>query len=433
MKKIVLSAFLVITCAWLCPASSQILNKVKNKVKQRADQKVDQTIDKSLDKVEQGVEGTGKTTEGSNGSEVATKNTETTTSEKSAPKGLKSYSRYDFVPGDRIIYAEDFSQDVIGEFPLKWNTDGSGEIVTVDGTQGKWMRVFEKTNYETPFKGPLPENFTIEFDFLSEYKDDQRVPELSIKLEADAYEGYHTKGGFQLYLSPNGGSSVTRDLVWVESKTQNGRTHLDGKRTYINTFEGSNHKVTPVHIAIWVQKQRLRVWVNQEKMYDLPKGISEDVYQKLKYLGFEVEPYGGAQDNYQFYITNIKIAAATPDNRSKLITEGKWSTTGILFDVNSDKIKPISYGTLKEIAGVLTENADVKVKIIGHTDSDGDDNSNLELSKKRAAAVKKALADEFGIDASRMETEGQGETKPVGDNKTVEGKAQNRRVEFIKQ
>ena len=114
------------------------------------------------------------------------------------------------------------------------------------------------------------------------------------------------------------------------------------------------------------------------------------------------------------------------------MTEGSWSTTGILFDVNSDKIKSTSYGTLKEIATVLSENADVKVKIIGHTDADGDDTKNLELSKKRAASVKEALSKEFNIDDSRLQADGMGETKPVGDNKTLEGKAQNRRVEFVK-
>ncbi len=103
-----------------------------------------------------------------------------------------------------------------------------------------------------------------------------------------------------------------------------------------------------------------------------------------------------------------------------------------MFDVNSAAIKPESYGTLKEIAGVLQDNADVKVKIIGHTDSDGDDALNLALSKKRAEAVKSALTDEFKIDGSRIATDGKGETDPVADNKTPEGKAQNRRVEFVK-
>ena len=80
----------------------------------------------------------------------------------------------------------------------------------------------------------------------------------------------------------------------------------------------------------------------------------------------------------------------------------------------------------------LKENPDLKVKIIGHTDSDRDDKSNLDLSKQRALAVKNALINEFGIDGSRMETDGKGEVEPADKNSTAEGKANNRRVEFIK-
>jgi outer membrane protein OmpA-like peptidoglycan-associated protein len=107
-------------------------------------------------------------------------------------------------------------------------------------------------------------------------------------------------------------------------------------------------------------------------------------------------------------------------------------TRGILFDVNSDRIKGESYGTLKEIAGVLTETADVKIQIVGHTDSDGDDAANMDLSKRRAAAVKTTLAGEFHIDTGRMDTDGKGESQPVDKNDTPAGKANNRRVEFIK-
>ena len=88
--------------------------------------------------------------------------------------------------------------------------------------------------------------------------------------------------------------------------------------------------------------------------------------------------------------------------------------------------------TLKEISQVLKDNATVKVKIIGHTDSDGDDKSNLDLSKRRAASVKNSLSTEFGIDASRMETDGKGEIEPASPNTSSEMKANNRRVEFIK-
>ena len=74
----------------------------------------------------------------------------------------------------------------------------------------------------------------------------------------------------------------------------------------------------------------------------------------------------------------------------------------------------------------------MKIKVIGHTSSDGDDKANLELSKKRSAAVKDLLVSEYSFDANDIETDGKGETQPVADNKTKEGKAQNRRVEFIK-
>lgn len=131
-------------------------------------------------------------------------------------------------------------------------------------------------------------------------------------------------------------------------------------------------------------------------------------------------------------MTNIRYAVAGEDTRNKLITEGRFVTTGIQFDVNSDAIKPESGAVLKEMATTLQENPTVNIKIIGHTDSDGDANANLILSKKRALAVKNALINFYGISAARMETDGKGESQPVQSNNTASGKAQNRRVEFIK-
>jgi OmpA-OmpF porin, OOP family len=133
-----------------------------------------------------------------------------------------------------------------------------------------------------------------------------------------------------------------------------------------------------------------------------------------------------------YAISHIKIAKGLPDTRHKLIDEGKFSTTGILFDVNSYTILPESNGVLSEIAGVLTKHPELKIKIIGHTDSDGNDVANLELSKKRAAQVKQSLVSSFNVDAARIESDGAGESQPAGDNSTKEGKANNRRVEFIK-
>jgi OmpA-OmpF porin, OOP family len=95
-------------------------------------------------------------------------------------------------------------------------------------------------------------------------------------------------------------------------------------------------------------------------------------------------------------------------------------------------VKAESYGTLKDIAAVLNEVPDIKVKIVGHTDSDGQDDANLDLSKRRSASVKAELAKSFNVNADLLVTDGMGETQPVGPNDTPANKAKNRRVEFIK-
>ena len=172
------------------------------------------------------------------------------------------------------------------------------------------------------------------------------------------------------------------------------------------------------------------MWINETKVFDVPKGI--DTSYKMNQLFFKVGRTNYKEEQYGIYISNIKMATGLPDTRHKLIDEGKFSTTGILFDVNSASIKPESYGVVKEIAGVLKENSSVKIKVSGHTSSEGDDNADLELSKKRAVAVKDLLVSEFAIDNANIETDGKGETEPAADNSTKEGKEQNRRVEFIK-
>ena len=130
-------------------------------------------------------------------------------------------------------------------------------------------------------------------------------------------------------------------------------------------------------------------------------------------------------------IKNIRIAKGGVDLYDKLLTDGKIVTTGIRFDVNKATIKPESMGVINEIAKLMKDHSDLKFSVEGHTDSDGDDASNQNLSEARASSVKNALVD-LGIDASRLETKGFGESKPVSDNTTPEGKANNRRVEFVK-
>ena len=102
----------------------------------------------------------------------------------------------------------------------------------------------------------------------------------------------------------------------------------------------------------------------------------------------------------------------------------------IFFDFNKDKIKPVSYALLNDVAAALTDNPKIRVRIEGHTDSRGNERANLKLSQKRAESVKRYLGKQ-GIDPARMEPRGFGKNVPIADNRTDEGRAQNRRVEFI--
>ena len=188
----------------------------------------------------------------------------------------------------------------------------------------------------------------------------------------------------------------------------------------------SRRHIAPGSIPGLRQKERLRIYLNEDKTWDVPKAIHPDA--KLNAFILFITLKG----DWNFLVSNIRLATGAPDVRKKILEQNKWVTHGILFDVNSATIKPESYGTLKEMATVLKENPDLKVKIVGHTDADGSDAANLELSKKRSAAVKDALAKEFGIDEARMETDGKGESEPIDKNDTPAGKANNRRVEFIK-
>jgi len=116
-----------------------------------------------------------------------------------------------------------------------------------------------------------------------------------------------------------------------------------------------------------------------------------------------------------------------------LANKGRWATQGILFATGRAELQPESRPVLKEIAATLKDHADLKILIEGHTDNVGAPASNLTLSDARAAAVKAALVADFAIPADRISTKGFGDTKPAVPNATAEGRAQNRRVEVVKQ
>jgi OmpA-OmpF porin, OOP family len=449
MKKLLFAVLLIFACSSAMAQLGGLLDRAKQKTKDKVNQKVDQKMDKAIggavDSVDNTISGkkkkssnTGSTGNTNNESNTETKDdkSEKSNSGKAASNSLKSYSKFDFVPGEKIIAAEDFSQDAVGDFPDKWNTNGSGEIVTTNKTAGKFLMTQKDVVFYPEWVKNLPDNFTLEFDllctdkfsfysggFVTGFTSFANIGADFRKFARFGDGRIENGGGFEVGFHPqNAGGSQGLTFFYA---SKNGQEIL---KNDADQDKFSEPEKTLVHISIWRQKSRVRAYMDDKKVWDLPKAVAEGF--NLNSLYFRND--GATDDNDAYYISNIRLAVGAADTRNKLITEGKFVTHGILFDVNSDKIKPESYGALKDIAAVLNENADVKVKIVGHTDADGDDASNLSLSKKRADAVKNALSKEFSIDASRMETDGKGESQPADKNNTPLGKANNRRVEFIK-
>ena len=430
---------------------------VERNAEYRVNSKIDQGINKGLDKVEEGVMGIFKKKEkpkpaqadkpvdnaDANSTAGADNNaatnqtgsgTEAKADEPKAPTTLKAYQKFDFVPGEKVVAFEDFLQDAIGDFPDKWNSTGSGEIVTIEGKPGHWLMLNKQGEYLPEFINSLPDNFTFQFDLASNETFNFYSSHLwvnLVQLENPAKD--FTRWG--RFPSPTEGVRVglhpRSPGVGEGAGMTEFFTYAKGEEVLKNDTE-QRAFATPAHtvvkVSMWRQKQRLRVYVDEVKVWDIPRAFQAGV----TYNGVVLSMTDMHNPEDRYYLSNLRLAVGAPDTRNKLITEGKFVTHGILFDVNSDKIKPESYGALKDIANVLTENADVKVRITGHTDADGDDASNLALSKKRAAAVKTALSTTFSIGADRMETDGKGESQPTGANTTAEGKANNRRVEFVK-
>lgn len=341
-----------------------------------------------------------------------------------AAPAFEVYSKFDFIPGERLVALEDFTQDAVGDFPARWNTNASGEIVTLAGQTGRWLKLTRAGFFTPEFITDVAENVTLEFDLAVPPAADPGFPLSTVLVQLEDLkkpsDWQTAPNSFTFTAHPSASAAGTSSSI----PRQDGSSSAANST---NTAQLTATKGKPVHIALWRQRQRVRVYMNEEKVWDLPRAVSASA--KFNSVVFFI---GGGCGNCEYYVANLRVAAGAPDTRNKIITEGKWVTHGILFDVNSDRINAQSYGTLKEIAGVLTENADLKVQIVGHTDSDGDETANLDLSKRRAASVKAALASEFKIDGGRMDTDGKGESQPIDKNDNPTGKANNRRVEFLK-
>ncbi len=325
----------------------------------------------------------------------------------------------DFTPGNITIFEDQFTKDNPGDFPAQWDTNGSGDIAFINDQ--KWMRLSGKSKYIPLTKETLPENYTIEFDLFTDGLDGKTSSEAFLTLLIEDNTGFMRAKDWCMAEISVCQFIGNRGVV---EKVANGKRQIRNEigKDYRKAIKGASH------ISIAVNKTRMRVWMNENKLVDVPRLVPENANVfKLAVRGLR-DPDGVDE----IYISNIRIAKTGEDNRSKLLTEGRLTTNSILFESASATLKDSSFPTIREIASVLEKNPEVTIKIIGHTDDDGPEDSNRTLSRKRADAVKKMMTTAYGIDPSRIITDGMGESQPVASNATKEGKAQNRRVEFIK-
>ncbi|SOE21051.1 OmpA family protein [Spirosomataceae bacterium TFI 002] len=426
----------------------------KRKVNDRANNKIDQGIDKGLDKIEEGIgsifkkkekapkeekQSTSEVKEASNSGWSKEPAQQSTAPNDDKPKAnsndqpkFNANSKFDFVPGEIVIGFDDFSETTVGDFPLGWNTNASAEIVTFNDSPEKWLFMSQDGFFQPDFVKDMPDNFTLEYDIFTRYASNN-ILNYNFNIYAsdnprrDFAEVYFQNG---IYFNWSGGTSNAGFIIYENGDEINKNENLAIQS--LDCTGENNEDPSKVHFAIWRQKNRLRVYVNELKVLDLPQAFNPKLTYNAFKLGAKYMNYSTADNPDQYMVANVRFAVGAPDTRSKLITEGRFSTTGILFDVNSDRIKPSSEGVLKEIAQVLKDNPNVKVQIIGHTDADGSDAANQTLSEKRAESVKNTLESDFGIAADRMLSAGKGESQPVDKNDSPQGKANNRRVEFVK-
>ncbi len=405
-------------------AESQFLkklgDKVKNKANQRVDQKTDQAIDKSMDAVEDSIKNGGKTPANNNQGNTPANITSTTTvgnnttaatGEPTSSASFKAYQNYDFIPGEKILFEDNFLTDADGEFPTHWELQKGQAVINKMGDKTALVMTDGNYAWVTPLmkqKKYLADQWTLEFDSWKKNESYQTILFLQD-------QQLHDIG--KVVISDN---NVVVDFVSADGETPKS---LEGD--YPQGMKGdANYSGKWHHVAIAYKNKQVKVYVDQVRVMVVPNcNLTPDCIA----LG------GIASQDGPLVFANMRIAEGGGMNMlGKKFTDTKIVTHGINFDVNKAVIKPESMGTLNGIVQILNDNPEIKFEVGGHTDSDGDDASNMKLSQSRADAVRNQLIT-MGIDATRLTAKGYGKTKPIADNTTFEGKANNRRVEFVKQ
>jgi OOP family OmpA-OmpF porin len=337
------------------------------------------------------------------------------------PKPAAAWANFDFVPGEKVLFAEDFSKDRVGNFPQRFElANGNAEVVQWKGKT--WLRVTSAMQFRVKLPQTLPDRFTVEFDLIIPWNGMAFTTE-HVKTESDQQIGSEGLGEkAYVYLSGTE-AGVARGPEGA------GKSMVDPRTVLTDLFaEDAQGFSRPVKVRVQVDGKYAKVYLDEARVANIPNAE----FARGKEMTFlfhtpGVEPGGPAP-----LLTNLSINAGGQPLYDALLAKGRVATQGIFFDVGSDHIRPESAPTLQMIGDMLKAHADLKLTIEGHTDNTGTAAANKALSDKRAAAVKAYLTSTFGIGAERLASAGLGDTKPAAPNTSAEGRQQNRRVELVK-
>jgi OOP family OmpA-OmpF porin len=398
-SKFIFSVLLCIAFIAMSSLTMAQFEKLKDKVKEKTKKKVEETI-KGKDETDSDTSAANKESTEESASDTAKAKSTT----PGASEDMSLYTKFDFVPGDKVIFYDDLSGEEIGEFPSRWRLDNGVFEVAKQGSKSYILCTDRGIIRPKIATGPLPPKYTIEMEFYLKggeskghwfhikWFDDQNVEIGSFNIQ----DRIHT----HLRL-------MEKDLA---------------SKTLGTPLEGGIHTM-----RVMATQSTMKCYIDNERVANVPAvGDFKPVD-----IGVYMDPWLDEPDN-PMLIGTFRYAEGGKSLREQLNESGRIVTHGILFDSGSDKIKGESYQTLKEIGQLLTDDPKLRISIEGHTDSDGTDEYNLTLSQKRAASVKNYLIANYKIAPERLESKGWGESKPIDKNNTPEGKANNRRVELVK-
>jgi outer membrane protein OmpA-like peptidoglycan-associated protein len=371
--------------ALAAPAARAGLGDALKKKLDKATKKVEETTDKAKPKADDAPAADAPAEKGEGkpaGDKVATVST-----------------KFDYVPGDSVLFLDDFTGDDLGEFPAHWKlVGGTFEVAEMNGE--RWLRGMSpdgRVRLKLPFEGPLPDLWTLDLDL---YGTEPMAAAFSVRAlgdaENEAWEAVYPHDKDLAFRSGDIYSTTP-----LENSTVAGRHHM----------------------SFMARGKSIKAYMDRQRLANVPEIVARAGAPR------ELEIRLWAQTKPM--ITNVRFAQG-PRPAKDLLAGGKLVTHGILFASGSDVVLPESAPILRQVASWMEANPAVKLKVTGHTDNVGTPASNLDLSKRRSAAVATVLSTQLGVDAGRFVTDGKGDTQALASNARAEGRAMNRRVEFAK-